>query len=335
MPAVLAAALALALMASAAAGAQSILDQVISRDRLVCGIHGSLAGFGNLEPDGSYSGFDVDFCKAIAAAVLGDPNKVEYVPVTAPDRPIALQSGSIDVLIRNTTWTLTRDTEWRADFAPITFYDGQGFMVPKALGITTTAELAGATVCVTAGTTTELNLGDHMRSLGVDFTPLTFESTDTLYNAYDQGRCDAVTADASQLVSARSSLLSNPDDHIILETTISKEPLGPSTIHGDNVWHDVVTWVVYATFFAEEKGITSQNVRSMRGSENPEIRRFLGETGNLGELLGLPNDWAVRVIEAVGNYEEIWNRNLAPLGLPRGLNRQWTDGGLLYAMPFV
>lgn len=333
-PGVLLIALLLVVAISAVGAAQqSILERVKSRGALVCGVHGSLPGFGYLESDGTWSGFDVDYCRAIAAAVLGNPEAVEYMPLTAAERFVALQTGEVDVLIRNTTFTLIRDTDVRADFAPPTFYDGQGIMVRADLGVTELTDLAGATICVTAGTTTEMNLADTFRSLNIPFTPVVIEETDTLYNAYEQGRCDAITSDKSQLA-GRRVIFSNPDDHVILEATISKEPLGPATVHGDNQWNDIVSWVVYATFFAEEVGITSSNVDTFDGSNNPDIARFLGKSGDLGASLGLSSDWAVNVIRGVGNYAEIFDRNLSPLGLPRGLNRQWTDGGVLYAMPF-
>ena len=315
-----------------AIGQLDMMAKVKNRGRLVCGVNGSLPGFSFLKPDGSWSGFDADYCRAIAAAVLGDADKVEFVPLTAAERFTALQTGEIDVLVRNTTWTLTRDTQVGADFVPSTFYDGQGFMVRKDLGVSGLRDLAGSSICVTSGTTTELNLADTMRAMGVSFTPVVFEELDTVYNTYDQGRCDAVTSDKSQL-SSRRTALKDPDAHVILDPTISKEPLGPLTIHGDNKWNDVVSWVVYATFFAEEHGITKRNVNSF-SSENPEISRFLGTSGDIGEKLGLSKDWAKWVISAVGNYAEIFEKNLSPIGLPRGVNKLWTDGGLLYAMPF-
>ena len=317
-----------------ARGEESVLDRVKNRGRLICGVNKELPGFGFLSQDGKWKGFDVDYGRAIAAAVLGDPDKVEFRPLKAADRFPALQTGEIDVLIRNTTWTLTRDTDLGADFAPPTFYDGQGFMLRKDLGITSLKELAGATIGVTAGSTTELNLADTTRALGIEVEPIVFEETETLYQSYDQGRCDAVTSDKSQLVSRRQSL-KNPDDHVILDVTISKEPLGPVTVHGDNKWNDVVSWVVYATFFAEEHSITQANVNTFK-TENPEIKRFLGtdDGAGMGEKLGLPKDWARQVIAAVGNYGEIFERNLTPLGLPRGVNKPWTQGGLLYAIPF-
>ncbi len=311
---------------------EGILDKVKNRGRLVCGVNKELPGFGFLGQDGKWKGFDVDYGRAIAAAVLGDPDKVEFRSLKAPDRFPALQTGEVDVLIRNTTWTLTRDTQVGADFAPPTFYDGQGFILRKDLGITSLKELAGATIGVTAGSTTELNLADTTRALGIEVESIVFEETETLYQSYEQGRCDVVTADKSQLFTRRQSL-KNPDDHIVLDITISKEPLGPATIHGDNQWNDIVSWVVYATFFAEEYGITQANVKTFK-TDNPEIKRFLGESGNTGEKLGLSKDWARQVIAAVGNYGEIFERNLTPLELPRGVNKPWTQGGLLYAMPF-
>ncbi len=309
-----------------------ILEKVKNRGRLVCGVHGGLPGFGFLSEDGKWNGFDADFGRAIAAAVLGDPSKVEFVPLNAAERFTALQTGEIDVLIRNTTWTLSRDAELSTDFAPPTFYDGQGFMLPKSLNITSIEKLGGASIGVTAGSTTELNLTDTMRSLGLDFKPVVYGDIDTLYSSYDAGRVDVVTSDKSQLVARRMDL-KNPDDHVILDVTISKEPLGPLTIHGDNKWNDVVSWVVYATFFAEEHEITQENVKNYK-TENPEIKRFLGDAGEMGEKLGLPKDWAKQVIIAVGNYGEIFERNLTPIGLPRGVNKPWTQGGLLYSMPF-
>ena len=315
-----------------AEGDGSVLDRVKNRGRLICGVHGGLPGFSFLSEDGKWSGFDVDYGRAIAAAVLGSPDKVEFVPLKAPERFPALQTGEIDVLIRNTTWTLTRDTQVGADFAPPTFYDGQGFMLHKELGITSIEELAGASIGVTSGSTTELNLTDTMRALGIEFNPVVYEEIDTLYNSYEQGRCDVVTADKSQLV-ARRQVLKDPEAHVILDATISKEPLGPVTVHGDNKWNDVVSWVVYATFFAEEHGITEANVSAFE-TGNPEIKRFLGKTGDTGKQLELSKDWAYQVVGAVGNYGEIFERNLTPLGLTRGLNKPWTQGGLLYAMPF-
>jgi len=313
------------------------LAAVQGRGQLVCGVNGGLPGFSVLdEGTGQFSGFDVDYCRAIAAAVLGDPDAVEYRPLTADQRGPALQAGEIDVLIRNTTWTVTRDTTWGL-FAPTTFYDGQGMMVTSATGAQRLEDLAGATICVQSGTTTELNLTDQMRALGVQFEPLVFSEIDATYQAYEQGRCDAVTSDRSQLV-ARRTTFANPDDHVILDVVMSKEPLGPVVPLGDDQWFNVVKWTVFATIEAEELGLTAANVeQEASASENPVVRRLLGAEGELGATLGLSNDWVVGVISAVGNYAEIYDRNLGPdtpFDLDRGLNQLWTDGGLLYAPPY-
>jgi general L-amino acid transport system substrate-binding protein len=312
------------------------LGLVQSRGQLICGVNGGLPGFSNLEADGSWSGFDVDYCRAVAAAVLGDPNAVEYRALSAEERSVALQTGEIDVLIRNTTWTVSRDTQWGL-FAPTTFYDGQGMMVTAAVGAESLEDLAGATICVQSGTTTELNLTDQMRALGVQFTPQVFGDIDATYEAYTQGRCDAVTSDRSQLV-ARRTEFPNPDDHVLLDVVMSKEPLGPVVPLGDDQWFNVVKWVVFATFEAEELGITSETVAQERDTnENPVVRRLLGVEGDLANNLGLDGDWVVTMIESVGNYGEIYDRNLGPdtpFDLDRGPNSPWTEGGLLYAPPY-
>jgi len=323
--------------ATSQAPTTGLLATVQGRGELICGVNGGLPGFSFLEQGtGQWSGFDVDFCRAIATAVLGDPEAVEYRALSADDRGPAIQTREIDVLIRNTTWTVTRDAQWGV-FAPTTFYDGQGIMVTRETGATSLEDLEGATICVQSGTTTELNLTDQMRALGVNFSPQVFGEIDPTYEAYSQGRCDAVTSDRSQLV-ARRTALTNPDDHVLLDVVMSKEPLGPVTPLGDDAWFNVVKWTVFATFEAEEQGITSDNVTQMRDtSENPVVRRLLGAEGELGALLGLDNDWVVDVIGAVGNYGEIYDRNLGPdtpFDLDRGPNRQWTDGGLLYAPPY-
>ena len=301
---------------------------------LICGVNGGLPGFSFLDAaTGDTTGFDADFCRAVAAAVLGDPTLVEFRTLNADARGPALQTGEIDVLIRNTTWTVSRDTDWGL-FAPTTFYDGQGMMVRAADGIGSLADLEGATICVQTGTTTELNLADVFRSEGIDFTPLPFGEIEQTYSAYDEGSCDAVTSDRSQLVAQRT-ILGNPADHVILDEVMSKEPLGPVVPLGDDEWFNVVKWVVFATFEAEERGITQDNVADLVGSDNPVIARLLGADGDLG--LGLEADWAVSVISAVGNYGEIYDRNLGPgtpFDLDRGPNSIWTDGGLLYAPPY-
>jgi general L-amino acid transport system substrate-binding protein len=313
------------------------LATVMERGQLICGVNQSLPGFSFLEADGTTSGFDADYCRAIAAAVLGDPEAVEFRPLSADQRGPALQTGEVDVLSRNTTWTVSRDTSWGL-FAPTTFYDGQGMMVNVAAGAETLEDLAGATICVQSGTTTELNLTDQMRALGVDFEPLVFAEIDPTYAAYEEGRCDAVTSDRSQLV-ARRTAFANPDDSNLLEVVMSKEPLGPVVPIGDDQWFNVVKWTVFVTFEAEEQGITQANVEEMTSSENPVIARLLGSEGELGAGLGLENDWVVGVISAVGNYGEIYDRSFGPetaLALSREgtVNDLWTNGGLMYSPPF-
>ena len=312
--------------------AQSTLDVVLARGVLIAGVNAALPGFGVLDTaTGDFTGFDVDYARAIAAA-LGV--EIEFIPLTAGERFTALQTRQIDVLSRNTTWTLTRDSQdVAADFGPTTFYDGQGFIVRAADGITSLLDMDGATICVTSGTTTEANLADVFRQNGLELNTQVFSETEASFGAYEAGACDCYTSDKSQLASLRASA-SAPEDHIILPDTISKEPLGPLTRHGDNEWSDIVRWVVYATFFAEEHGITQANVRTFE-SENPEIRRFLGLEAGLGAKLGLAENWAVEVIAAVGNYGEIYDRHLGAngLGIPRpgSLNALWIDGGLIYA----
>jgi general L-amino acid transport system substrate-binding protein len=310
------------------------LAQVLERGQLICGINGSLPGFSFLDSaTGETSGFDADFCRAVAAAVLGDPDLVEFRSLNADARGPALQSREVDVLIRNTTWTVSRDTDWGL-FAPTTFYDGQGMMVRAADGIGSLADLEDATICVQTGTTTELNLTDVLGSEGIAFTPLPFGEIEQTYSAYDEGSCDAVTSDRSQLIAQRTTL-ANPDDHILLEEVMSKEPLGPVVPMGDDAWFNIVKWVVFATFEAEERGITQANVADMVNSDNLVIARLLGAEGDKG--LGLDADWVVNVISAVGNYGEIYERNLGastPFDLDRGPNSLWTEGGLLYSPPY-
>jgi general L-amino acid transport system substrate-binding protein len=316
------------------------LALVQERGQLICGVNGALPGFSFLEEDGTNSGFDADFCRALAAAVLGDPEAVEFRAINADQRGPALQTGEVDVLIRNTTWTVSRDTTWGL-FAPTTFYDGQAIMVNTTqTDATTIDELEGATVCVQSGTTTELNLTDR---LGDTITPLVFPEIDPTYAAYEEGRCDAVTSDRSQLV-ARRTAFANPDDHLILEEVMSKEPLGPVAPLGDDEWFNIVKWVVYATIEAEELGITQDNVEDMAAtSEDPVVQRLLGTLPEDAEPfesgLGLEPDWVVTMISAVGNYGEIYDRNLGPgtpFDLERGLNSLWNADppGLLYSPPF-
>jgi general L-amino acid transport system substrate-binding protein len=333
----IASALALTLgLGLAPAWAGPTLDKIKQAGAMVCGVNTGLAGFGQPDSQGRYSGFDIDICKAIAAAVLGDPEKVKYVPLTAQQRFTALQSGEVDVLSRNTTYTLQRDAELGLDFAPVVFYDGQGFMVPKKLGVKSAKELNGATVCVQPGTTTELNLADYFRANNLQFKPLVVEKLDELVAANLSGRCDAITTDRSGLAGIRTGRTPNPDEQVILPETISKEPLAPAVRQGDDEWSDIVRWVVYALIAAEEKGITAQNVDEKANSEDPEVKRMLGATPGMGKALGLDEKWAYNAVKAVGNYGQIFERNVgtqSPLKLDRGLNALWTHEGLMYAIP--
>jgi general L-amino acid transport system substrate-binding protein len=321
-----------------APGFGDTLKAVQGRGNLICGVNGQLPGFSFLDPDGNYSGFDADYCRALAAAIFGDATKVEFRPVTTSERFTALQTGEIDVLVRNTTWTLGRDTELGLNFTVTTFYDGQGIMVPKDSGITTLQDLEGGTICVQKGTTTELNLADVMATNGVNYTPAVFDDVNATYTAYAEGRCDAVTSDKSQLNSVAKGLLPTPEDHVIMDLTLSKEPLGPAVRHGDDQWFDIVKWVIYATIGGEEYGVSSANVDDMRAnSANPEVKRLLGVEGDMGLKLGLTNDWAYNVIKLVGNYAEIYDRSLGEgtaTYIPRGLNSLYTNGGVLYSPPF-
>ncbi|MBO9369145.1 MAG: amino acid ABC transporter substrate-binding protein [Chloroflexi bacterium] len=322
----------------APSGFGETLKAIKARGKLVCGVNGQLPGFSFVDPQGNWSGFDADFCRVLAAAIFGDATKVEFRPLTTQERFTALQTGEVDVLIRNTTWTLVRDTDLGLNFTVTTFYDGQGIMVRKDSGITKLEDLNGATICVQKGTTTELNLADAFSTAGLNYTPATFEDINQTYGAYAEGRCDAVTSDKSQLSSVARGALPDPENHVILDVTLSKEPLGPVVRHGDDQWFDIVRWAVFATFFAEEKNITSANVDQVKASTtNPEIKRFLGLEGDLGTKLGLSNDWAYNIVKQVGNYAEIYDRNLGPntkTYIPRGLNSLYTNGGLLYSPPF-
>jgi general L-amino acid transport system substrate-binding protein len=319
-----------------AAEMADIAQTVRDRGRLVCGSRTDLAGFGYLDESGRNIGFDIDFCRALAAAVLGDPEAVEFVPLTAAERGPALQTGEVDILSRNATWTTTRDAQW-GNFTTVMFYDGQGFMVPAETGITTIEELDGATVCVTSGTTTETNLADAFRQRGLDLTAVVFEDTATVYSTYESGGCDATTSDKSQLLSIRSGF-ADPDAHTILDITISKEPLTPAVPSGDDNWLDIVKTVAYVLVNAEELGVNMGNVDEMMNSDDIKIRRLLGTEGEFGQAdLGLDADFGVDVLKAVGNYGEIYDRYLGPDGLaftlPRGPNNLWSNGGLIYAPP--
>ncbi len=328
-------ALAIALGFCASAATAQTLKSIQSRGVLNCGANGNLAGFGLPDAQGNWTGFDVDYCRAIAAAIFNDPTKVKFVPLTAKDRFTALQSGEVDVLLRNTTWTSSRDTTNGLNFTGINYYDGQGFLVRKALKVNSAMELNDAAVCVQQGTTTELNLADFFRTNNMKLKTVTFATSDEAVKAYDAGRCDAYTTDASALYAERLRTV-NPDDHVVLPDIISKEPLGPSVRHGDDQWFDIVRWVHFVLLNAEELGVSKANVEQQLRSDNPEIRRLLGVEGKTGEAFGLPNDFVVRIVKNVGNYGEIFEKNLgasSPMKISRGLNALWTKGGLQYAPP--
>lgn len=334
---VLAATLGLAgVFASTNAFAGADLDAIMERGELICGVNVGLAGFSVPDSEGNWTGLDVDYCKAVAAALFGDGDAVSYIPLSAQQRFTALQSGEVDILSRNTTWTLTRDASLGINFAGVTFYDGQGFMVPAGIGVSSASELNGATVCVQSGTTTELNLADWFRANGMSFEPVVIESFDESKTAFFNGRCDVYTTDASGLAAIRAVDAPNPDDFVILPEIISKEPLGPAVRQGDDQFFNIAKWVLFALIEAEERGVTMANVDEMMGSEDPSIQRLLGVSPGMGELLGLSNEWGANIIKAVGNYGEIFDRNVGPdtpLRLERGLNALWTEGGLMYAPP--
>jgi general L-amino acid transport system substrate-binding protein len=311
------------------------LNTVKSRGMLNCGSNGTLAGFGLPDSQGRWAGLDVDLCKAIAAAIFNDPSKVKFVPLTAKDRFTALQSGEVDLLARNTTWSMSRDTSLGLNFTGVNYYDGQGFIVRKALKVNSALELNDAAVCVQQGTTTELNLADYFRANKMKLKTVTFATADEALKSYDASRCDAYTTDVSGLAGERLRL-ANPQDHVVLPEIISKEPLGPAVRHGDDQWFDIVKWTHFAMINAEELGVTKANVDDMSKSENPDVKRLLGTEGKFGEALGLTNDWAVRVIKQVGNYGEVFEKNVgqgSPLKIARGLNALWNKGGLQYAPP--
>ena len=323
----------LAGMSAQAAG--STLDVVKQRGHVQCGVSQGLPGFSNPDDKGNWTGIDVDFCKAVAAAVFGDAKKVKFTPLSAKERFTAIQSGEVDILARNTTWSMHRDTALGVDFRAVNYYDGQGFMVRADLGVSSTTELDGATLCTNQGTTTELNAADYFRSNNMQYEIVAFEKADEAVAAYNSGRCDAYTTDHSALYAQRLKL-TNPQGHIVLPEIISKEPLGPAVRQGDNNWGDIVAWVHYATVAAEELGVTSQNIDSMGNSSNPSVKRLLGKDGTFGRNLGIPADWARQAIKQIGNYGEIFERNVGvktPLGIKRGYNALWTDGGLQYAPP--
>ncbi|WP_395700987.1 amino acid ABC transporter substrate-binding protein [Aquabacterium sp.] len=326
----------LGLMALPAQAGKTV-DAIKARGQLVCGVNTGLAGFSAADSQGNWTGIDVDVCKAIAAAMLGDANKVKYVPLNAQQRFTALQSGEIDILSRNTTWTLTRDASLGMQFTGVTYYDGQGFMVPAKGKIKSAKQLKGATVCVQSGTTTEKNLTDFSRAHKLDIKPVVFEKVEAATGAYFAGRCQAYTTDASGLASQRKQEAKNPADHLILPELISKEPLGPSVRRGDDEFFAIAKWVVFALIEGEEYGLTQANVeQQQKTSTDPVVMRILGTSEDMGKLLGLDKDWAFRAIKAVGNYGEMFERNVgekSSLGLPRGINNLWNKGGILYAPP--
>ncbi|TBX28562.1 amino acid ABC transporter substrate-binding protein [Nioella sediminis] len=328
--------LAVAGLAAGAVSAQT-LDEVRARGALNCGVTTGLVGFAAPDANGEWEGFDVGVCRAVAAAVLGDSTAVNFVPTTGQTRFTALASGEVDMLARNTTWTFSRDVDLRFEFTGINYYDGQGFIVPRELGVSSAMELDGATICIQTGTTTELNLADFFASNNMTYEPVPIETNAEGQQQYLAGACDSYTTDASGLAATRATF-ENPGDHVVLPEIISKEPLGPLVRHGDNEWGDIVRWTLNALIAAEELGVTSANVAELAaGTENPEINRLLGSEGDLGGMLGLSSDWAVNAISSVGNYGELFEGNIGentPIGLARGLNAQWTDGGLLYSPPF-
>jgi general L-amino acid transport system substrate-binding protein len=311
------------------------LKRTIRRGEVLCGVNTGLPGFSIPDDKGNWTGFDVDICRAVAAAIFDDPTKVKFVPLSAKDRFTALQSGEIDVLSRNTTWTLSRDTSLGANFTGVAYYDGQGFLVKKSLKVNSALELNSASVCVQTGTTTEQNLADYFKSNNMKYEVIAFGSADETIKAYESGRCDVFTSDVSQLYAERLKL-SNPADHAVLPEVISKEPLGPMVRHGDDQWFDLVKWTLFAMIDAEELGITQKNVDDMAKSDKPELKRVFGTDGNLGEQLGVTKDWVSRIVKAVGNYGEAFDRNVgagSKLGIARGLNQLWNKGGIQYAPP--
>ena len=321
-----------AAVAAAGASAQT-LAQVKARGALQCGSNTGLAGFGQPDAQGNWTGLDVDFCRAVAAAVFNDVAKVKFVPLSAKDRFPALQSGEIDLLSRNTTWTMSRDAAF--EFGPVNYYDGQGFLVRKKMKIGSAMELSGASICVQQGTTTELNIADFFRAKNMKYEIVSFAQLDEVSKAYDSGRCDSFSSDASQLYAIRLRL-ANPDEHAVLPEIISKEPLGTMWRQGDSQWGDVIKWTHYAMLTAEELGVTKANVDEMMKSTNPDVKRLLGTEGNFGEQIGLTKDWAYRIVKLVGNYGEVFEKNVgqgSPLKITRGVNALWNKGGLQYAPP--
>ncbi|MHB1102241.1 MAG: amino acid ABC transporter substrate-binding protein [Devosia sp.] len=332
---VLSFALAAALALTATAAYADTLADVKAKGYLQCGVTGGVAGFSAPDANNNWSGLEVDFCRAMAAAIFNDPNAVRYTPLTSQERFTALSAGEIDVLSRTTTWTMSRDTQLGISFAGTMFYDGQGFMVRKADGIASAKDLSGAAICIESGTTTELNAADYFAANGMEYNAVVFVDQDEVVKAYEDGRCDVYTTDSSALASERSKF-ANPDDHVILPEIISKEPLGPVVRQGDELWFKIARWTYYALLEAEELGVTQANVDEMLGSDNPAIKRLLGVEGDFGTALGLTKDWAYQIVKHIGNYGETYERHVGPntpIGLARGLNALWKDGGIQYAMP--
>ncbi|MCC6778052.1 MAG: amino acid ABC transporter substrate-binding protein [Hyphomicrobiales bacterium] len=311
------------------------LKRTRNRDAVHCGVNTGLPGFSSMDQKGNWSGFDVDFCRAIAAAIFDDPHKVKFIPLDAKERFTELQKRKVDVLSRNSTWSMSRETNYALHFAAVSYYDGQGFMVPKSRNASSGLELGGSKVCVQTGTTTELNLADYFRANNMKYQEIKLPKLEEVFGSYNSGRCDVLTADISQLYALRLKL-SNPNDHVILPDVISKEPLAPVVRQKDDDWLLIVKWTLYAMLNAEELGITSQNIDEAVKSSKPDVRRFVGAEGDYGEDLGLTKDWAVRIIRHVGNYGEVYERNVgidSDLGIPRGLNQLWSAGGIQYAPP--
>jgi general L-amino acid transport system substrate-binding protein len=323
----------LAMVVAAPVFAQGTLEAVQKKGFVQCGVNTGVAGFSAPDSKGVFRGIDVDLCRGVAAAVFGDANKVRYTPLTAQQRFTALQSGEIDILARNTTWTITRDTSLGLNFVGVNYYDGQGFMAHRKLNVKSAKQLNGATVCVQPGTTTELNLADYFRSNKMTFKPVVIEKLDEVLNAYFAGRCDVFTTDHSGLIALRASRAPKPDEHVILPEIISKEPLGPAVRHGDDRWFDIVKWTLFAMIEAEEMDLSSKNIDQAISSKDPGVMRFVGGTGDIGKMLGIDNKWAFNVIKQVGNYGESFDTHLTPLGFERGLNRLWNKGGIMYAPP--
>jgi general L-amino acid transport system substrate-binding protein len=321
-------------LGATAAPAQT-LKTINERGSLICGVNPGLLGFSNRDDKGNWTGFDVDFCRALAAAIFNDPGKIQFVPLETGDRLSALQSGKIDVLSRNTTWTMSREAALAVNFAAVTYYDGQGFMVPRSLNVTSSLELDGTSVCVQTATTTGLNLADYFHTNNMKYQVSEFASVDEALKAYDSGRCNVLTSDVSQLHSARLKLKA-PNDHVILPDIISKEPLAPAVRFGDDQWLNIVKWTHFAMVDAEELGVSSETIEVALKSEKPDVKRLVGTEGNYGEQIGLTKDWAARIVNHVGNYAEVFERNVgvgSKLGIPRGLNALWTKGGIQYAPP--